>query len=168
MSTYAYVNNQPTMQTDPLGLMGSRGNPTVNQAGADIYAQVGAGASVMAGVVGGGVTVSGAASTGGQMCRVVTYCGRIGLGLYAGAGGVVGGGGVSGNTQGLGGWSVGVGADIGAGASAGGGVGVGLPGPSSIGGVVGKGGGGVGVDAGVDICYTTTKCTKEKNTCEKP
>ena len=30
INAYVYVDNQPTMQTDPLGLMGSRGNPAVH------------------------------------------------------------------------------------------------------------------------------------------
>ena len=164
-----YVGGNPVSISDPKGLMGSRGNS--NQGTTSIYVQGGVGAQVMLGVVGGSVSESFAISTGWQACRIETYCGRIGLGLYVGVGFNLGAGMVSGNTSGLGGLSVGGGADIGAGPSAGVAASVGLPGPSSVGATKGIAGPGVGADIGVDICYSVTHCLdepkKEPNVCNK-
>ncbi len=40
INTYAYVDNQATMQVDPLGLMGSRGNPSNHQPGNSLYDRI--------------------------------------------------------------------------------------------------------------------------------
>ena len=146
---FAYVNNDPVNWVDPTGLVGVFGQGGLS-GGFQIFA------------VGINGSFSGAVSTGGQVCAVSTVCVRIGPGIYAGVGGSVGGGAVSENTDSLGGISIGAGGDLGFGGSIGGQatIGVGSDGPSSAGGVKGKGGGGYGFDIGIDLCYSWTDCNK--------
>ena len=109
----------------------------------------------MFGVGGVSLSASGAASTGGELCKLVTVCFRLGVGFFAGAGGFAGGGVVSGNTSGLGGGSVRLSAEFGAGPAFGGSLGAGS---GSLG--IGRafGGVGAGLGGGVDFCFTEVEC----------
>jgi RHS repeat-associated protein len=143
---YSMTHNDPINWTDPSGLINFNGGGGV-QGGAFV------------GIAGANGSIGAVAGTDGQMCAVVTVCIRVGLGLYAGAGTYRTVGGTLGNTSDIGGWSVGGGGDFGTGAA----YGVqGTVGSSSAGGQIGgKLGGGGGLDAGVDFCYTFTKCSKK-------
>lgn len=129
----------------------------------DVYGQGGGNASLHILMAGGNVTGGFVIGTGGQRCAFTTVCGRLGPGLYAGAGGSLGGGLVGGNTSGLGGWSCGGGFDLGAGPSVGGSGSVGLSdsGISSVGGVKGRGGVGYGFNIGLECCYTFITCSPQ-------
>ncbi|MBR0566162.1 RHS domain-containing protein [Azoarcus sp. L1K30] len=144
VNIYGYVRANPVSKTDPTGLV-------------EGYAQAGYGASIMAGLLGGSIS-GGVCTTGKEACTYQTVCIRVGLGVYAGYGGQVGGGLVSSGIGDLGGGSLGIGGDLGAGPSAGGGASVGIPNGGAVGGAKGRGGAGVGVDAGVDMCYTWLQC----------
>ncbi len=110
-----------------------------------------------------GVNITGGlvSSTGRQSCVFITTCVRIGPGFYGGFGGSIGGGILNGNTySALSGMSCGFGGDIGWGPSYGGAVSFGQ-GESSTGATRGKGGGGVGLNIGLECCYTGIECDRE-------
>ena len=127
----------------------------------DFYGQAGGQGSIHFLAVGGSVTGGGVIGTGGQACRFVTTCRRLGPGIYGGAGYGIGGGLVRGNTSGMGGFSCGAGGDFGAGPSVGGSVSLGLSdsGISSTGGFKGRGGVGYGFNIGLECCYTSITCS---------
>jgi len=129
----------------------------------DVYGQGGGNVSLHYLILGGSITGGFVIGTGGQRCAFTTVCGRLGPGMYAGAGGSVGGGLVGGNTSGLEGYSCGAGFDFGLGPSVGGSVGAGLSnsGISSVGGVKGRGGSGYGFNIGLECCRTFIKCSPQ-------
>src|SRR5262249_27371102 len=158
LNTYAYVRSRPTDSVDPLGLF-------------EIpwpFLQVGAGGGFQVLMAGGSFSCGGGVSLGGQACRYCTVCARLGPGLFVGGGGTIGGGIVGGDATNLSGYSMGVGGDVGLKASAGASVGLGVSGnpfQGNIGGITsgffarGRGGGGYGIGAGMEVCKTEIKCS---------
>ncbi len=160
INTYAYVNANPLIGIDPLGLVGASAQFGYQAAA---YMFIG-GFSVTGGGIAGGGT------EGAGVCSFIQVCMRIGPSVYAG-GGLAGG--VSGFTGALSdaaeGFSVGLGADIGAGGTVGGQVGVGFNDKgeaNSAGMATGHAGWGAGISIGIDFCWMEVEC-EETETCPK-
>ncbi|MBK5275998.1 MAG: RHS repeat-associated core domain-containing protein [Desulfuromonadales bacterium] len=148
---YGYVNNNPVNSIDPYGLF--------KLFGKEINFNIGSGlqGGIQAFILGLNGSVGGIIGTDGQKCGVITICGRIGPGIYAGGGAYGSVGGTQGSTSNVEGWSVGGGLDAGWGASTGGQAVIGLKSTGGSGPIPkAKAGGGFGANAGVDVCYTFT------------
>lgn len=177
LNTYAYVKNNPVRNYDPNGLeivCGDRwcgsdlpAYPKPKKCGCSQYQlNAGVGGELSGFFLFGGAAVSatGIAGTDGKICSLVTICGRLGLGMWAGGEVTFPVGGTQGGTENAGGWDVGCGFDLGWGVAAGGDISIGngsaqaqvIPG-------VGAGWGGWG---GGQLCRSFISCKKVVPDCE--
>lgn len=149
LNLYRFVENNPIIRIDPLGLWFVAGN-------------YGYGLAFHAGIAGVNGSCGGAAgiNSGLTVCSYCQACLRLGPGIYGGAGQVAGVSFGKGSVSNSGGLSVGAGFDIGTGTSIGGSVGIGIDENGANSGSAGKGRGGFGggLSAGVEICWTKLWC----------
>jgi RHS repeat-associated protein len=157
-NVFAYVENNPVNNIDPTGLLTGW-----------IFGGGTAGAHWWS--IGGNYSVYTGVSTRGEVCSFTTHCIRVGFGIYAGISAVVGAG-VSGSKcdcgKNMGGLSVGIGADVAApGGGGGGSIGISGCSVAGIGGAA-RMGAGLGLSAGVDICFTKVNgCINSPPCCNK-